>query len=112
MFIYNLKTGKLSELVSDGYSHVNLPGSVWNESTGLIEFSCEKETHDELFVIPATGTTGDEVRVTNQQNRQSFEPSFSPDGKWIVFESSATDPDESNGTSLWVLDLKNPGNLD
>ena len=104
LFIYNLQTGKLSELVSDGAVNVNLPGSVWNGTNGSIVFSSERQTHDEIFIIPATGATGDEIQVTNREYKQSFEPSFSPDGKWIVFESHHIDVEDDGVITKYALD--------
>lgn len=55
-----------------------------------------------LFVVPASG--GSSVRVTNF-NGYDGAPSWSSDGNRIVFESCPGDPDESEGTSVWVVDV-------
>lgn len=93
LYILDLGTGDLRPLVSDGSSNVNLPGSSWSKS-GLITFSSERGHHDEIYVIPATGQPRDEVLLTNRPTLQSYEPSFSTDGKWVVFESHGIDIEE------------------
>lgn len=77
----------LRALVKDGSGNVNLPGSAWNASTGQIVFSSSREPHDEIYVIDADGSPGDERAVTNRSDHMAYEPSFSPDGEWVVFES-------------------------
>ena len=104
LFTYNLQTKELLVLVSDGNSNVNLPGSVWNGSTGLITFSSERETHDEIYTIVSSGTTGNEVQVTSRNDKQSYEPSFSPDGQWIVFESHEIDTEDGGVITKYALD--------
>ena len=32
-------------------------------------------------------------------------PAWSPNGKWILFELSPDDPDNSPGTSLWIIEI-------
>lgn len=104
LYIYNLETKKLSPLVSDGAGNVNLPGSAWNAAINSVVFSSEREPHDEIFFISATGTTGDEIKITNRQKKQSYEPTFSPDGKWIVFESHAIDVENDGMITKYKID--------
>lgn len=64
---------------------VNLPGSCWDRGTDRVVYTSDAETdRDQVFVAPASG--GEPVRVTNPPE-VAFEPSFSPDGQWIVYES-------------------------
>jgi len=104
LFIYNLQTGELKTLVSEGSSNVNLPGSVWNGTSNSIVFSSERDPHDEIYSIPDTGSTGDEFQLTSRQNKQSFEPSFSPDGQWIVFESHNIDVADDGVVTKYKID--------
>ena len=97
LYIYYLETNQLKPLVFQGKSNVNLPGSCWNDSTHSIVFSSERDgNNDQIFTIYEDSSLGTESQVTNQGDRVVFEPTFSPDGKWIVFESHEVD-DEENG---------------
>jgi TolB protein len=91
LYIVNLETGEVRVLVSDGSGNVNLPGSSWNEDTGKIVFSSSRDPHDEIYIIDAGGIPGDEEKITQRNDYQAYEPSFSPDGLWIVFESHPID---------------------
>ena len=94
IFIYNLDNGDLHTLVMDGSGNVNLPGSCWNSNTRSIVFSSSREPHDEIFVIDDNGSPGDEMQVTSRSGYMAYEPSFSPDGDWIVYESHPVDVED------------------
>ena len=96
LYTYNLETKELKTLVADGSSNVNLPGSCWNSTAGAIVFSSDRDPHDEIYSIRAGGTSGDEVSLTSRPDSVAYEPTFSPDGQWIVFESHKLD-EEKNG---------------
>ena len=85
LYTYNLESNELKPLVVNGNSNVNLPGECWNNSLNSIIFSSEREPHDEIYYIAEEGSTGDEVRITNRTDNMAYEPTFSPDGQWIVF---------------------------
>ncbi len=85
VYKFNLETEKLTLLVSDGSSNVNLPGSSW--VNGNIIFASTREPHDEIYMIPEGGNSGDEIQITNREANVAYEPAFSPDGQWAVFES-------------------------
>ncbi len=104
LFIYNFNTEELSELISDGNGNVNLPGSVWNEELDSIIFSSAREPHDEIFLISKAGTTGSEIQITSRASKQSFEPSFCPDGQWIVFESHTVDVENDGIITKYRID--------
>lgn len=95
LLIVDLLTGNPRVLVSDGSGNINLPGSTWSPATGQIVFSSSREPHDEVFLIDDDATSGEEVRITNRQDLVAFEPSFSPDARWIVFESHELDIEEN-----------------
>ncbi|MCK5831788.1 MAG: PD40 domain-containing protein [Methylococcales bacterium] len=91
---YNLETGVLSTLVDidpvKPSHNVNLPGSSWNVHQEAIVFSAASQAtdeHDEIFMIDDAGTTGNEIQITSQVNKQSYEPTFSPNGQWVLFET-------------------------
>ncbi len=96
LYSFNLETQELKLLVLDGNSNVNLPGTCWNASINSIVFSSDKEPHDEIYKISDAGLSGDKIQITKRNDRMAFEPTFSPDGKWIVFESHKLD-EEKNG---------------
>ena len=89
LYLFNLETEELTKLVSDGSSNVNLPGQSWN--TKSIIFSSDREPHDEIYYISENQTPGNEIRLTNRPDSVAYEPTFSPDGQWAVFESHKLD---------------------
>lgn len=102
--IFNRDTQNLRTLVSDGSGNVNLPGSTWNAATGTITFSSSREPHDEVYVISAAGAPGSEKKVTARDERVCYEPSFSPDGQWIVCESHKVDMEDNGVITKYKLD--------
>lgn len=96
LFIIDLVNNSTKTLVSDGSGNINLPGSVWNSITHKIVFSSSREPHDEIFIIDENGNPGDEIKITDREDKVAYEPSFSPDGQWVVFESHKLDV-EGNG---------------
>jgi len=97
LFVFDLISSGLRALVLDGSGNVNLPGSSWNPLTRKIVFSSSREPHDEIYLVDDYGSPGDEVKITDRANKVAYEPSLSPDGQWIVFESHELDA-EDNGT--------------
>lgn len=97
LFVVDLGSSGIRKLISDGSGNVNLPGSSWNPLTRKIVFSSSREPHDEIYLVDDYGSPGDEVKITDRANMVAYEPSLSPDGQWIVFESHKLDV-EDNGT--------------
>lgn len=91
IFIYNLESGNIDTLVMDGSVNVNLPGSCWNSNSESIVFSSSRDPHDEIYIIDENGNPGDEIKITHREHYMAYEPTFSPDGEWIVFESHPLD---------------------
>lgn len=104
LHIYNLETNALRLLVSDGSGNINLPGAVWNSITGQIVFSSTRDPHDEIFIINENGMPGEEWRVTSRESSVAYEPSFSPDGQWVVFESHQLDVEENGVIMKYKID--------
>ncbi|MCX6334681.1 MAG: hypothetical protein NT092_10315 [Bacteroidia bacterium] len=49
---------------------------------------------------------GSPERLTNYEGYDGA-PSVSSDGNKLVFESYGGDPDDSDGTCIWITELKN-----
>ena len=104
LYTFNLETKELKPLVVDGNSNVNLPGACWNAFLKSIVFSSEREPHDEIYSIAENGVSGDEVRITNRPDSVAFEPTYSPDGQWVVFESHLLDEEENGRITKYKVD--------
>lgn len=87
---------------------VNLPGSSWHPSAG-VAFASDRAGRDEVWVLPPGAKQP--VRVTEHRGDTGYlEPSFSPDGSWIVFQETAekgndreSEDDPSALGSLWKV---------
>ena len=104
LFVVDLVSSGIRTLVSDGTGNINLPGSSWNPITQEIVFSSSREPHDEIFLIDDEGGSGEEVRITNRANLVAYEPSLSPDGQWVVFESHVLDVEDNGVIIKYKLD--------
>lgn len=104
IMVYDLESRFVRGLILDGEDNVNLPGSTWNPETNQIVFSSTRDPHDEIFLIPGDGETGDEVQITNRTGLVAYEPSLSPDGKWVVFESHVLDVEENGMIVKFAVD--------
>ncbi|MEV7773575.1 hypothetical protein [Kitasatospora sp. NPDC086791] len=92
---------------------VNLPGTSWNAAADAFAFATDRESgHDEVWLMKPGGAP---ERVTAHTDDSGYsEPSFSPDGEWIVFQQSwepehpaaeggAAEGDEAERDSLWKV---------
>lgn len=116
LLVVDLQSGDSRILVSDGSVNVNLPGSSWNPATRQITFSSSRDPHDEIYFIAASGEPGSERRITNRDELVAYEPSFSPGGEWVVFESHPEDVEGEGEIVKYKIDgaqsytrLSNPG---
>lgn len=92
------------EAEDNDFMDVNLPGSCWNSETGRITFASDREDADEIWTMDSDGT--DLFRVTHHTNPPYYlEPSFSPDGVWIVCELDYQDSCWEDGFrgEIWMV---------
>lgn len=104
LVVIDLADNSVRTLVSDGTGNINLPGSAWNQSTGKIVFSSSRDPHDEIYMIDENGSPGGETKVTERSDQVAYEPSFSPDGQWIVFESHLIDVENDGVITKYKID--------
>ena len=104
ILLFDINTGSIRTLVSDGSANVNLPGFCWNTSTHTIVFSSSREPHDEIYIINENGIPGSEQKITDRSDRVAFEPSFSPNGQWVVFESHQVDKEGDGIITKYKID--------
>ena len=85
------KTALLDE---NGNDSVNLPGASWNSITNRLVFASDRGGTDEIWSMNRDG--GDLRQITTgTATGYNIEPSFSPDGQWIVFERDTLEQDDS-----------------
>ena len=104
LFVVELPDGEPRTLVQDGSGNVNLPGSSWNAETGAIVFSSSRDPHDEIYSVDDFGEPGDESPVTQRDDFVAYEPTLSPDGAWIVFESHRLDEEDYGVITKYAVD--------
>ncbi len=104
--VADFATGRVTARVSPrGGTGVNLPGTCWNATTDRIVFSLERDAPDWPYSASPSGQGL--KRLVRLRGRIAIEPSFSPDGKRIVFEVSKYDS-EGNG-SIYVSNVNGTG---
>ena len=100
LYVYNLETKDLKELVTDGTDNINLPGNSWNVDSTIV-FSSSREPHDEIYTID---TDGNQKRITQRDDLVAYEPSWSSDGEWVVFESHPLDVEDEGVITKYRVD--------
>ncbi len=108
LFVVDLGDNSVRTLVSDGSGNISLPGSVWNEASGKIVFASTRDPHDEIYMIDENGVSGDEIKITSRTDKVAYEPSFSPDGQWVVFESHFIDVENDGVITKYKIDGSEP----
>lgn len=82
-----------------GQDSVNVPGTCWNAALNRITFASDRKNTDEIWTVSPDGS---ELSSVTMHSMLSYyiEPSFSPDGKWIVFESDIEVSEEERQGSI------------
>lgn len=90
LFVLHVATGAVQPITPDeDQDNVNLPGSAWNRVTDRIVFASDRVEADDLWQMAPDG--GALQRITSHSGADwCLEPSWSPDGEWIVFERSVS----------------------
>ena len=71
-------------LSTDDAQSVSMPGSCWSTPDDLVSYTADPVGPDQIYVVASEG--GNRRRVT-EPPQVAWEPTFSPDGEWLVFES-------------------------
>jgi len=88
IFIVDLSDNSIAEMTTDGESNVNMPGLTWNPVTNKILFSSEHSGNgDQVHMMNPSDSTGSPVKITPFTDRMCWEPGFSPNGDYIVYEA-------------------------
>jgi TolB protein len=103
VYVINLETNEVAPIANDGACNVSQPGSTWCRQTGHIIFSSTRDgRHDEIHRWSPKGVE----QMTCRDTHMAYEPSWSPDGKTVVFESHPTGKSGHGAIILLSMDSK------
>lgn len=105
----NLAVGTVTSLLDEaGQDSVHVPGSSWNAVTNRITFSSDRVGGQDIWT--AAPDLRALFRVTHHAAPPYFvEPTFSPDGQWIVFEADNQAPEDQQQGSIWKVRVNGSG---
>lgn len=88
LFLLDVSTMTIARLTAwEDQDNVNMPGASWNPANHHIIFASDRLDAADLWRIDPDGTNFS--RVTSHAGQDEYlEPTWSPDGQWIVFERS------------------------
>jgi TolB protein len=100
----------ISLIDENGHDSVNLPGMSWNPGTNLITFASDRAGPDDIWTMAGDGSNL--TQVTDHTSPGYYiEPSFSPDGQWIVFEADTDAPDDLQQGSIFKISSDGTGGV-
>ncbi|WP_394842237.1 hypothetical protein LZC95_34800 [Pendulispora brunnea] len=84
---------------------VNLPGACWNAALQRVAVSSDVAVHDEIYLVDPQ--SGQRTQVTRRRDAEAREPSISPDGQFLVFESHPVGSEKYG--SIWRVSTDGGG---
>jgi TolB protein len=97
--VAEVATGRrLARLGEPGTTSVNMPGTCWNAATNEVAYSADVGP-DQVFLAAPDGSAARQVTAGTRLG--AIEPTISPDGTRLVFESHVYDSDEPG--ELWTI---------
>lgn len=93
LFICNLASKDLTQLVADGANNVSQPGSTWNKNN-IVCYSSDRTDVDQVWTYDLQRC--EMVQVAGRNGFANYEPSWDNIGSCVVYESHIVDM-EANG---------------
>ncbi len=104
LFLLDLGSEQVTRLTPvEDQDNVNLPGAAWDASSDRIVLASDRLETDDLWRVAPDGTGLS--RITAHRGLPWYiEPSWSPDGQWIVFEARQPGASEDgNVGEIWKV---------
>ncbi len=105
IFIIDLSNNSITKMTTDGESNVNMPGRTWNTVTNKILFSSEHNGNgDQAHIMSPDDAAGSAIKITPFTDRMCWEPGFSPNGDYIVYEAHYFDNEDIGIIEIYKID--------